>query len=214
MGVHEVSLRNLSKPRDHTLMTTQLDHSKQKRAPLRLLAMLVALLLVAAACGSDGDTIKLSQDDVAPATGGGIEVDSDAVDELVNFTFDDFAGESMSFADLPDGPVVLNFFASWCPTCIAEMPDFETVHQNFAGDVTFLGLATQDRVESAVQLVEQTGITYQVGNDQNGDIFSLFGGLGMPTTVFIDGEGKVAKVHTGVLDVDSLTDSINDDLLS
>lgn len=214
MGVHEVSPRNLSKPRDHILMTTQLDHSKQKRAPLRLLAMLVALVLVAVACGSDGGTIKLSQDDVAPATGGGVEVDSDAVDELVTFTFDDFEGESMSFADLPDGPVVLNFFASWCPTCIAEMPDFETVHQNFAGDVTFLGLATQDRVESAVRLVEQTGITYQVGNDQNGDIFSLFGGLGMPTTVFIDAEGKVAKVHTGVLDVESLTDSINDDLLS
>ncbi len=53
-----------------------------------------------------------------------------------------------------------------------------------------------------------------MGNDQNGKIFVLFGGLGMPTTVFIDADRTVAKVHTGVLDIDSLTESINDELLS
>ncbi len=177
--------------------------------------MLLAIVLVAAACTSDGGgTNTVGDDGSASATDGAGENDPEIDVEAVAFTFDDFEGENLSFADLPDGPVVLNFFASWCPPCIAEMPDFETVHQNFAGEVTFLGLATQDRVESAVELVEQTGITYQVGNDQNGDVFSLFGGLGMPTTVFIDADGRVASVHTGALDVDSLTDSINDDLLS
>jgi thiol-disulfide isomerase/thioredoxin len=196
-------------------MTPQHKSPKKTSSKLRLMAVLFAMVMVAAACGSgdDGLTI-LGQDNNAPRTDGAGEVDSEAVDESVTFTFDDFEGQNISFDDLPDGPVVLNFFASWCPTCVAEMPDFETVHQNFAGEVTFLGLATQDRVESAVELVEDTGITYQVGNDQNGQIFGLFGGLGMPTTVFIDADRTVAKVHTGVLDVDSLTDSINDDLLS
>ncbi len=196
-------------------MTTPHESPKKTSSKFRLIAMLLVMVMVAAACGSgdDGLTI-LGQDDPSAPTDGAGEVDSEAVDESVTFTFDDFEGQKISFDDLPDGPVVLNFFASWCPTCVAEMPDFETVHQNFAGEVTFLGLATQDRVESAVQLVEDTGITYQVGNDQNGNIFGLFGGLGMPTTVFIDADRTVAKVHTGVLDVDSLTESINDELLS
>ncbi len=203
------------KPQDAIPMTKQHTRSKPKSTKVRLLAMLLAMVMVAVACGSgDDDVIRLGQDELAAPTEGAGDVDSEAVDEAVTFTFEDFEGQKISFDDLPDGPVVLNFFASWCPTCIAEMPDFETVSQNFAGEVNFLGLATQDRVESAVDLVEETGITYQVGNDQNGGIFTLFGGLGMPTTVFIDANHTVANVHTGVLDVDSLTEAINDNLLS
>jgi thiol-disulfide isomerase/thioredoxin len=185
-------------------------HSARPHRKLRLAAVLVALVLVAAACGSGGETFVLGSDtDVSAGS-----VDSDSVGTGVDFDFEDFDGAKVSFSDLPDGPVVLNFFASWCPTCIAEMPDFETVHQNFAGEVNFLGLATQDRIENAIALIEDTGITYDVGNDQNGEVFTQFQGLGMPTTVFIDADGNVTKVHTGVLDVGSLTDTINEELLS
>ena len=173
-------------------------------------AVLIAVVLVAAACGSDEDPFVLGTDTGISAG----SVDSDSVGTGVDFDFEDFEGNKVSFSDLPDGPVVLNFFASWCPTCIAEMPDFETVHQNFADEVNFLGLATQDRIENAIALVDDTGITYDVGNDQNGEVFTIFKGLGMPTTVFIDSDGNVAKVHTGVLDVGSLTDTINEELLS
>jgi cytochrome c biogenesis protein CcmG/thiol:disulfide interchange protein DsbE len=184
------------------------------RRRAQIAAVGLALVLVASACGSDGaDTISLSNGEIGVPSGEAGEVDSGAAGTPVQFNFDDFDGESMALSDLPDGPVVLNFFASWCPTCIAEMPDFETVHQNFAGEVNFLGLATQDRIENAIELIEETGVTYQVGNDQNGEVFALFGGLGMPTTVFIDADHIVTRVHTGVLDVDSLTDTINSDLL-
>lgn len=181
---------------------------------LRALAIVFALGLVATACSSDGnDTINLSQDGLTTGAEGG-SVDSEAVGEPVEFTYETFDGERVSFSDLPEAPVVLNFFASWCPTCIAEMPDFETVSQNLAGEVVFLGLATQDRAENAVELVDQTGVTYAVGNDQNGDVFGIFKGLGMPTTVFLNADRTVANVHTGVLDVDSLTDAVNTHLLS
>ena len=185
-------------------------HSARPHRKLRLAAVLVAVVLVAAACGSDGETFVLGSDtDVSAGS-----VASDSVGTGVDFDFENFDGTKASFSDLPNGPVVLNFFASWCPTCIAEMPDFETVHQNFAGEVNFLGLATQDRIENAIALIEDTGITYDVGNDQNGEVFTQFQGLGMPTTVFIDADGNVTKVHTGVLDVGSLTDTINEELLS
>jgi thiol-disulfide isomerase/thioredoxin len=184
--------------------------SARPQRKLRLAAVLVAVVLVAAACGSGGETFVLGSDtDVSAGS-----VASDSVGTGVDFDFENFDGTKVSFSDLPDGPVVLNFFASWCPTCIAEMPDFETVHQNFAGEVNFLGLATQDRIENAIALIEDTGITYDVGNDQNGEVFTQFQGLGMPTTVFIDVDGNVTKVHTGVLDVGSLTDTINEELLS
>lgn len=182
-----------------TRKITDIPHSARVSIALRLLAVLFAFGVVATACSSDGS---------------GQEISSDTLGTEIDFTYAGFDGEKLTFSDLSDGPVVLNFFASWCPTCISEMPDFESVHQAFGSDVTFLGLSVQDRVTDAKQLVADTGISYAVGNDQNGDVFSLFNGLGMPTTVFIDADGTVARVHTGVYDAESLTEAINDHLLS
>lgn len=181
-----------------TLHTSQHLPAHQRRFA-RVGAVLMAIVVLATACSSSGS---------------GTGADSSTSGTPVDFSYVDFDGSSAQLADLPEGPIVVNFFASWCPTCVAEMPDFQTVSQNMSSEVTFLGLATQDRVENAVQLVADTGVTYTVGNDQNGEIFQIFEGLGMPTTVFINADRTVAKVHTGVLDVESLTDTINDELLS
>jgi thiol-disulfide isomerase/thioredoxin len=184
------------------MLFTSQNRSASSRQFVRVAAVSMALLMLATACTSDSSFSSAGA------------VDSSANGTQVDFSYDDFDGNSVQLADLPEGPIVVNFFASWCPTCIAEMPDFQAVSQNMASEVTFLGLATQDRVENAVQLVADTGVTYTVGNDQNGEIFQIFEGLGMPTTVFINADRTVAKVHTGVLDVESLTDTINDELLS
>lgn len=194
-------------------MTTSPKPPTHKPAAIRLAVMFIVIVMVAAACTSDDGVINLGKDGLSAPVDAG-QVDSSALEEAVTFTFEDFDGEKLTLDDLPDGPIVLNFFASWCPPCVAEMPDFETVHQNFAGEVSFLGLASQDRVERAAELVEETGVTYQVGNDQNGRIFSMFGGLAMPTTVFIKADRTVASVHSGGLDVESLSQAINDELLS
>lgn len=200
-------------------MTEHTQHTSHRSRRVGLAAVLLTFAVIAAGCTSDGDdgTITLGASDTGGLAAPGAEagtVESEVLDTAVSFTFDKFDGDTMTYDDLPDGPVVLNFFASWCPPCIAEMPDFQAVSQTFGTEVQFVGLAVQDRVENAVALVEETGVTYQVGNDQNGTIFSSFGGLGMPTTVFITADGTVAKVHSGVLDAESLTETINEELLS
>jgi len=190
------------------------DNTSAKRRRLRLAAGLLALVLFAVACGSDSETILLGEDGLAPNQTSSTAVDSEVTAEEVNFRYDTFDGETVAFSELTDKPVVLNFFASWCPTCIAEMPDFESVHQAVGEDVEFLGLAMQDSTENAKDLIEETGITYPVGLDEKGSVFGLMGGLGMPTTVFIDADGVVQRVHSGALDADDLTDLINETLRS
>ena len=158
------------------------------------MAVVAVTLLVAVACGS-AEATTASESDGTP----------------IDFTYETIDGGSARFSGLGDKPVVLNFFASWCPACIAEMPDFESVHLANADRVQFLGLALQDRPESAVALVDDTGITYPVGFDKSGDIFSIFKGLGMPTTVFIDADGVVQDVHTGTLTAEALSDKIDNE---
>jgi thiol-disulfide isomerase/thioredoxin len=111
---------------------------------------------------------------------------------------------------LGPAPAVVNFFASWCPPCIDEMPAFERVHQSLGDRVTFVGMATRDTPEDALATVASTGVTYPTFDDPDSAALTFFGGLAMPTTVFIDGGGEVVDVHSGSLDEDELRARIDD----
>ncbi len=166
--------------------------NQPKRAG-RLLGVVIALLLLATACGGSSEATNVA------ASGG----------EAVELAETDQAG----LAARSDKPIVLNFFASWCPSCVAELPDFEEAHQRFADDVDFIGVANRDRPADAIALIEQTGVTYDVLGDPEGELFQSFGALGMPTTVFLSPDGEVVKTFSGVLTTDALETIINEELL-
>ncbi len=119
---------------------------------------------------------------------------------------------TVSYTSFSDRPLVINFFASWCPNCIAEMPDFEQVHQELAGRVGFLGVSQADPAEASIELALQTGITYPTAIDRNGVFFNAAGGVGMPTTILVRPGGEVAEVWVGGLDADTLRGLIADEL--
>ncbi len=116
----------------------------------------------------------------------------------------DFAGETLRLSDFVGTPVILNFWASWCPPCIAEMPDFEAVNQEVGDRVVFIGVNFQDDPDQAAILAAETGVTYRLVRDPQGLIFQEFDGLGMPTTVFIDASGSIREVVTGQMSQDQL----------
>ncbi len=128
--------------------------------------------------------------------------------------FETFEGETVALSDFEGKPVVLNFWASWCPACAAEMPDFEQVHQALGDDVTFIGVDMQDiSRDAALQLVEETGVSYQLVDDPIGAVYSQFGGLAMPTTVFIDAQGRIVDTHAGALFAADLAERVETLLL-
>jgi thiol-disulfide isomerase/thioredoxin len=107
-------------------------------------------------------------------------------------------------------PVVLNFYASWCGPCVTEMPAFEQVHRDVGDRVTFIGIAYQDNDDAARATVERTGVTYPTFGDSGQDAVSYFGGVSMPTSVFIDADGTVVDVHSRALDEDALRSALED----
>ena len=121
----------------------------------------------------------------------------------------DFEGKPFSLSEYRGTPVVLNFWASWCPNCVAEMPDFEKVHQDLNGEVAFIGVDQRDDRGAAEDLAHETGVTYRLAEDPDGRVFDACGGVGMPTTAFIDADGHVVDVVTGQLNEELLREYID-----
>lgn len=177
-----------------------------------LIALIVAVAagaLVALSMDDDGDpeatdaVIELGPDDgTAPGAGG------DVIGRPVAAPFTTFDGVERNTAAYLGRPLVLNLFAEWCAPCRAELPAFEAVFQENAGEVAFLGISSEESAEDGQLLVDDTGITFDVGRDPEGDMFVLFGGTGMPTTAFIDAQGTVREVHSGALTAEELRERI------
>jgi thiol-disulfide isomerase/thioredoxin len=186
-----------------------------RRIPLLPLVAATALALVAAV----GVAMWLGADDESSANGGSSDSGSyqlTPAGELpaspADVTLSPLDGGSDRKLGelLGSKPVVLNFYASWCGPCVTEMPAFERVYRDVGDQVTIIGVAYQDSDEAARATVERTGVTYATFGDSGQDAVSYFGGISMPTSVFIDAGGNVVDVHSRALDEDELRSALED----
>jgi peroxiredoxin len=124
-----------------------------------------------------------------------------------------FDGGSVSLAQMTGEPLVVNFFASWCGPCVAEMPDLEQVHRERAGEIRMIGVNTQDARADARALVTETGVTYDLVWDDDGALFRAFGVIGMPSTFLVAPDGRIVYRHAGILTASMLAALIDDHLV-
>jgi len=177
----------------------------QRQARLRRLATIAAVIVVGAVVG----TWLISGASGGVAYAGDIRPGG----SLERLELPALEGDGLvDYANLADEPLVINFFASWCPSCIAEMPAFEQVHQKLGDRVGFLGISQSDAASASIDLAHQTGITYQTAIDPNGVFFNAAGGRGMPTTILVRPGGEIAEVWVGGLDAASLERLIAEEL--
>ena len=133
-------------------------------------------------------------------------LDSQNTETIYSSIFTDFEGVNKSLRIFSGQPLIINFFASWCTPCVQEMPDFEKIHQKFGDEVTILGLAIEG-ITQAQQIVNTTGVTYRTGIDDH-DLLAEFGGIAMPTTIFVSIEGLIVDRYSGVLTYENLRNKL------
>ena len=129
--------------------------------------------------------------------------------DITGLAYELFEGGTRTLGHYRGRPLVVNFFAAWCPPCVAEMPEFQAVYEELGGEVAFLGLSQDRAAEEALDLVARTGVGYDIGWDPDLETFSEVGGMAMPTTAFVTAEGKLAEVYSGVLNEQALLDRID-----
>lgn len=131
----------------------------------------------------------------------------------MDFTLTDQYGNSHTLSDYKGKTVFLNFWATWCPPCRAEMPDIQKLYEEYdtEGDdaLIVLGVASPDiggekSEEGVKQFLEENGYTYPVLMDTTGEQFMNYGVFSYPTTFMIDRDGNVFGYVSGSLSGDMM----------
>ena len=114
-----------------------------------------------------------------------------------DFSLTDIGGQKTSLSDFRGKAIILNFFASWCPPCRAEIPDFVELQKAYADKgFTFVGVSLVDAKESK-DFASKMNINYPVLVD-DGKVSALYGPVrSIPTTFVIDKDMKIAKMYIG-----------------
>ena len=111
-------------------------------------------------------------------------------------------------------PVVVNFFASWCVYCNEELPGFVQVANATRGKVDYVGVDTADTGDGAAMArrFDLSGAGFalarDIGSEPGSDLWSSFGGQGLPVTAFYDAQGKLVDFSGGMLTQDQLSERI------
>jgi len=121
-----------------------------------------------------------------------------------DFTVFDANGNPVRLSDMRGKPVVLNFWASWCPPCKAEMPDFDKVSRELDGEVVFMMVNVWDTQSAAEAIIDSMGYTFPVYFDLLEDAVGKYGIESIPQTFFIDKWGGLVAYGLGALGEEDL----------
>jgi cytochrome c biogenesis protein CcmG/thiol:disulfide interchange protein DsbE len=110
----------------------------------------------------------------------------------------------LRLSSLRGKPVLLNFWASWCPPCKDEAPLLEDAYARYGDDVEFVGIDIRDARDDAIEFVETYDITYPQVRDEALRIYTQYGLTSQPESFFIDHEGIVVRHVLGPLEAADL----------
>ncbi len=123
-----------------------------------------------------------------------------------DFTLPDLAGNPVSLASFRGKTVILDFWATWCPPCIFQVPElnrFWAAHKD-AGDVMVIGVAIDvEGAEIVAPWAQEQGVAYPlvIGSEQ---VARDFGAVGFPTLVIVTPDGRIDSLHVGLIEFDQL----------
>ena len=157
-----------------------------------------------------------SESTTAEEASGETAADARPVIPAVDFELEDQYGNIHRLEDYRGKTIFLNFWATWCPPCKAEMPDIQKLYEKSSTEgedaVIVLGVAApnmgqEGSEEEIAAFMEEKGYTYPVLMDTEGELFASYGIMSFPTTFMIDRDGNVFGYVSGMLSADMM-DSI------
>lgn len=146
---------------------------------------------------------------IAPVESAGLEPGEAAPD----FSIQTLNGEPIQLSDFKGKKVILNFWATWCPPCKKEMPEMQTIQEEYGDEVEILAVNMTDSEANGISDVqkfqEEFKYTYMMPLDEDGELSTAYKVYNVPTTYFIGSNGKIALPRkSGPMTYDFMVESI------
>ncbi|GGF25432.1 hypothetical protein GCM10010954_25420 [Halobacillus andaensis] len=121
------------------------------------------------------------------------------------FTLETLDGEEAQLSDYRGQKVMVNFWATWCPPCRAEMPDMEKFHQNEDVQVLAINLSeTESSIGEVEEFADEFDLSFPILKDEKSEVAAQYEVNPVPTSVFIDEDGKIQSVMMGAMNYDMM----------
>ena len=118
-----------------------------------------------------------------------------------DFTLKTLDGQQVSLSQFRGQPVLINFWASWCPPCRLEMPDLVRAYEAHQADgfvILAINLTFQDSLPEAQRFVDEFNMSFPVLLDETGEVTTnVYRLFGLPTSVFVDRSGMITHIQVG-----------------
>ncbi|VEF46531.1 alkyl hydroperoxide reductase/ Thiol specific antioxidant/ Mal allergen [Bacillus freudenreichii] len=132
-----------------------------------------------------------------------------------DFELATLSGETVKLSDYRGKKVILNFWATWCPPCRAEMPHMQSFYEQNKDkgiEIVAVNLTSMDNGKMQIdKFKKEYGLTFDILLDEDGDIGMQYQAFTIPTSYIIDSNGKIAQKIVGPMDeptMESLTNEI------
>lgn len=126
-----------------------------------------------------------------------------------DFELETLEGETVRLSDLKGQKVIVNFWATWCPPCRAEIPDFIEVYEKEDVEILAVNMEeTKNNLEMVEEFVEEFEMPFPVLKDEEGDLMEEYRVVAFPTSYMIDSNGHIQFVAMGAMTYDQIKERL------
>lgn len=130
-------------------------------------------------------------------------------DAAPDFELISLDNEAVSLSDYRGQVVLVNFWATWCPPCRAELPDLVGYYHDHATEgFILLGINEQESAQQATAFLNSQGLDFPVLLDETGSVMGSYGVSAMPSSFLIDKSGQIVQMWTGMINRQTLEEAI------
>ena len=170
------------------------DLPRSVRATLALFTLVAIIAVAASGCASSSVEIAGEPQDSTRSTGINIG------DLAPDFTLADLDGNPITLSDFQGNTVFINFWATWCPPCRKEMPNIESLYQDYKdSDVIVIGVDIKESVDKVREFTQKGGYSWIFVIDDTYKVTRDYAVNAIPTSYFLDKEGIIRAVHIGYM---------------
>lgn len=132
-------------------------------------------------------------------------------DKVPPFSLQDYDGNSVSNTDFEGKALVVNSWATWCPFCVDELPDFGKLQEEFPDDIVVIAIDRSESLSTAKEYTDNFGLTEKILFllDSGDTFYQSIGGFSMPETLFVDKDGNVRVHKRGPMRIEEMREKVN-----